>query len=62
MSKQRMIGVRVEPELYARVVACAERDGRSITNFVRWHLAAICGAEQTLKRRRNKNPDSLPQS
>lgn len=43
-SKNPLIGVRLEPALFARVEAIAQAQGRSLANFVRHQLVLSLGA------------------
>lgn len=42
-SKKPVIALRLEPALHARVAAAARQEGRSLSNFVAYHLARIVG-------------------
>jgi hypothetical protein len=42
-SQKPVIALRLEPALYARVAAAARQEGRSLSNFVAYHLARVVG-------------------
>ena len=42
-SQKPVIALRLEPALYARVAAAARQEGRSLSNFVSYHLARVVG-------------------
>jgi len=42
-SEKPVIALRLERALYARVAAAARQEGRSLSNFVAYHLARVVG-------------------
>jgi len=54
-SKNPMIGVRVKPELYFKIRAKAESEGRPLSNFVAWCLADYFAKLPQEKRPRRTN-------
>jgi hypothetical protein len=54
-SKNPMIGVRVKPELYFKIRAKAESEGRALSNFVAKCLADHFATQPPAKRPRRTN-------
>ena len=58
--KMPMIGLRVSPQLHARLRALAVKDGRSLANFVAVHLQAQFGPAPRKKPSTQSQPAATP--